>query len=157
MRKKIGIIGLGNPLRRDDGIGLLLLQHLQTQKKILPKNIEYIDGGTSGMNLLHLLAQFDVVMLIDAVDFKGKPGDARVFSLKDIRSVKKPVIMSTYDSDFLSILRLSQELKELPETLVVFSIQPQDVSYGIGLSKEIEMILDDLCLKVQKEIQNLIN
>jgi hydrogenase maturation protease len=126
-------------------------------KKNLPNNINYIDGGTSGMNLLHLLAHFDTVMLIDAFDFKGKPVDARVFSLKDIRSVKKPVIMSMHDSDFLSILRLSQELKELPETLVVFGVQSQDVSYGIGLSKEIEMILDDLCLKVQKEIQNLIN
>jgi hydrogenase maturation protease len=157
MRQKIGIIGLGNPLRRDDGIGLLLLQHLQTQKKRLPKNIEYIDGGTSGMNLLHLLAQFDTVMLIDAVDFKGKPGDTRVFSLKDIQSQKKPMILSTHDSDFLRILRLSQELKELPKALVIFGIQPRDVSYGIGLSNEIEMILDDLCLKVQKEVQNLIN
>jgi hydrogenase maturation protease len=157
MKQKIGIIGLGNPLRRDDGIGLLLLQHLQAQKKKLPKNIEYIDGGTSGMNLLHLLAQFDAVMLIDAVDFKGKPGDVRVFSLEDIQSQKKPMILSTHDSDFLNILRLSQELKELPETLVIFGVQPRDVSHGIGLSKDIEIILDDLYLKVQKEIQNLIN
>jgi Ni,Fe-hydrogenase maturation factor len=37
MRKKIGIIGLGNSLQRDDGIGLVLLQHLQTQKKIYQK------------------------------------------------------------------------------------------------------------------------
>jgi hydrogenase maturation protease len=157
MRKKIGIIGLGNPLRRDDGVGLLLLQHVQKQKKNLPKNIEYIDGGISGMNLLHLLAQFDTVLLIDAVDFKGKPGDVRVFSLKDIRSLKKPVNISTHDSNFLNILRLSKELKELPETLVIFGVQPRDVSHGMGLSKEIEMILDDLCLKVQKEIQNLFN
>jgi hydrogenase maturation protease len=148
MKQKIGIIGLGNPLRRDDGIGLLLLQYLQTQKNYLPKNIEYIDGGTSGMNLLHLLAQFDVVMLIDAVDFKRKPGDVRVFSLNDIQNQKKPMILSTHDSDFLYILRLSQELKELPETLVIFGVQPRDVSHGIGLSKEIEMILDDLYLKV---------
>jgi len=41
------------------------------------------------MNLLYLLAQYDTVMLIDAVDFKGKPGDVRMFVLKDIRSVKK--------------------------------------------------------------------
>ncbi|VVB62052.1 Hydrogenase maturation protease [uncultured archaeon] len=157
MKQKIGIIGLGNPLRRDDGVGILLLQHLQTQKDYLPKNIEYIDGGTSGMNLLHLLAQFDAVMIIDAVDFKGKPGDTRVFSLNDIQNQKKPMILSTHDSDFLHILRLSQELKELPETLVIFGVQPRDVSHGIGLSKEIEMILDDLYLKVQKEIQNLIN
>ena len=76
--------------------------------------------------------------------------------MKDIRSLKKPVILSTHDSDFLNILRLSQELKELPETLVIFGVQPRDVTHGIGVSKEIEMILDDLCLKVQKEIQNLI-
>ena len=109
------------------------------------------------MNLLHLLAEFDTVLLIDAVDFKGKPGDARVFSLEDIWSLKKPVIISTHDSDFLNILRLSQELKELPETLVIFGVQPRDVSYGIGLSKDIEMIIDDLYLRVQKEIQTLIN
>ncbi len=107
------------------------------------------------MNLLHLLAKFDIVMLIDAVDFKGKPGDARVFSLKDIRSLKKPVMMSTHDSDFLHILRLSQELKELPETLVIFGVQPRDVSHGIGLSKDLEIVLDDLYLKVLKVLQNL--
>jgi len=109
------------------------------------------------MKLLHLLAEFDAVLLIDAVDFKGKPSDARVFSLKDIQSQKKPMILSTHDSDFLNIIRLSQELKELPETLVIFGVQPQDVSHGVGLSKEMEMILGDLYLKVQKEIQNLIN
>jgi hydrogenase maturation protease len=157
MRKKIGIIGLGNPLRRDDGVGLFLLQRLQTQKNNLPKNIKYIEGGTSGMNLLHLLAQFDTIILIDTVDFKGKPGDTRVFSLKDIRSLKKPAILSTHDSDFLNILRLSRELKELPETLVIFGVQPRDVSHGIEFSKEIENILDDLYVKVRKEIQNLIN
>jgi len=67
------------------------------------------------------------------------------------------VILSTHGSDFLNILRLSQELKELPETLVIFGVQPRDVSHGIGLSKEIESILDDLYVKVRKEIQNLIN
>jgi hydrogenase maturation protease len=75
-------------------------------------------------------------MLIDAVDFKGKPGDVRVFSLNDIQSQKKPMILSTHDSDFLNILRLSQELKELPETLVIFGVQPRDVSHGIGYQKK---------------------
>jgi hydrogenase maturation protease len=152
--KKIGIIGIGNLLRKDDGVGIFLLERLQKQKKELPKNIEFIDGGTGGMNLLHHLAQFDAVLLIDAVDFKGRPGEIRVFSLKDIQSQKKPVIMSTHDSDFFNLLRLSQELKELPETLVIFGVQPRDVSYGVGLSKEIETVLDDLNLKLQKEIQD---
>jgi hypothetical protein len=53
---------------------------------------------------------------------------------------------------FFNILRFSQEFKELPETLVIFGVQPRDVSHGIGLSKEIEMILEDLYLRVKKEI-----
>jgi hydrogenase maturation protease len=154
--KKIGIIGIGNLLRKDDGVGIVLLERLQKQKKELPKNIEFIDGGTGGMNLLHLLAQFDIVLLIDAVDFKARPGEARVFSLKDIQSQKKPVMMSTHDPDFLNLLRLSQELKELPETLVIFGVQPRDVSYGMGLSKEIETVLDGLFLKLQKELQDFV-
>jgi hydrogenase maturation protease len=154
--QKIGIIGIGNLLRKDDGVGIFLLERLQKQKKELPKNIEFIDGGTGGMNLLHLLAQFGIVLLIDAVDFKGRPGEIRVFSLKDIQSQKKPVMISTHDSDFLNLLRLSQELKELPETLIIFGVQPRDVSYGIGLSKKIETILDDLILKLQKEIQDFV-
>jgi len=152
--EKIGIIGIGNLLRKDDGVGIVLLELLVKRKKEFPKNIEFIDGGTGGMNLLHLLARFDTVLLIDAVDFKGRPGETRVFSLKDIQSQKKPVIMSTHDSDFFNLLRLSQELKELPETLVIFGVHPRDVSHGMGLSKEIETVLDDLNLKLQKEIQD---
>ncbi len=79
-----------------------------------------------------------------------------MFSLKDIQNQKKPLMMSTHDPDFLKLLRLSKELKELPETLVIFGVQPRDVSHGIGLSKEIETILDDLYLKLQKEIQDFI-
>jgi hydrogenase maturation protease len=154
--KKIGIIGIGNRLRNDDGIGIVLLERLQKQKKEFPKSIEFIDGGTGGMNLLHLLARFDIVLLIDAVDFKGRPGEARVFSVKDIQSLKKPMMTSTHDPDFLNLLRLSQELKELPETLVIFGVQPLDVSHGLVLSKEIETVLDDLYLKLQKEIQNFV-
>jgi hydrogenase maturation protease len=154
--QKIGIIGIGNLLRKDDGVGIFLLERLQKQKKELPKNIEFIDGGTGGMNLLHLLAQFDTVLLIDAVDFKGRPGETRVFSLKDIQSQKKPVMISTHDSDFLNLLRLSQELKELPEILVIFGVQLRDISHGIGLSKEIETVLDDLILKLQNEIQDFV-
>jgi len=154
--KKIGVIGIGNPLRKDDGVGIVLLKQLQQRKKEYPKNLEFIDGGTGGMKMLHLLARFQTVLIVDAVDFRGRPGEVRVFNLKEIQSQKIPAMMSTHDSDFLNVLRLSQELKELPEILVIFGVQPQDVSHGMGLSKEMEMVLDTLYLKLQKEIQALV-
>ncbi len=157
MRQKIGIIGLGNPLRHDDGIGLVLLDCLKKNKKQFGKKITYVDGGTGGMNLLHLLSRFDMVLIIDAVDFKGKPGDTQLFTIKQIQSKKTPVLFSTHESDFTKILALSKQLNELPGRLVVFGIQPYDVSYGTGLSKQIMPFLDELSLRLDKEIQAFID
>ena len=153
--KKIGVIGIGNPLRRDDGIGILLLELLQKNKKKFPKHIEFIDGGTGGMNLLHILARFDTVFIIDAVVFKGKPGDIHIFTLDEIKSNKTPIIISTHETDFLHILQLSKELKELPSQLFVFGVQPNDVSPGTGLSTELETILPQLYKKLASEIHSL--
>jgi hydrogenase maturation protease len=153
--KKIGVIGLGNPLRGDDGVGIVLIKRLQMQKKHFPKNICFFDGGTGGMNLIHLLAKFECVLIIDAVDFQGHPAEVRVFGLDAILSKKKQMKTSTHDPDFINVLRVSKELKELPETLVLFGVQPHDVSHGLGLSRGIESALDEVYLKLQKEIQVL--
>jgi len=154
--RNIGIIGLGNPLRHDDGIGLILLDFVRHHKKEFGDRITIIDGGNGGMNLLHVLARFDVVFLIDAVDFEGKPGDTRLFTEEQIQSKKTPITLSTHDSDFLNVISLSKELHELPDILVLFGIQPHDVSYGTGLSDQLIYSLDTLSMKLKKEIQNLI-
>jgi hydrogenase maturation protease len=157
MRQHIGIIGLGNPLRHDDGIGLILLDRLKKDKKQFRQKTNYIDGGTSGMNLLHVLSRFDVVFIIDAVDFKGKPGDTRLFSLEQIQSEKQPVPFSTHESDFTRVIALSKQLDELPERLVVFGVQPYVVSQGTGLSKQLLSRLDEVYSDLKKEITTFID
>lgn len=153
--KKIGVIGLGNPLRCDDGIGIILLERLKHKKNQLPKNVEYVDGGTGGMKLLHSLSRFDTALLLDAVDFKGNPGESRVFTLEDIKSLKPAMRLSTHDPDFVNVLQLSKELHELPQTLRIFGVQPYDVSQGTGLSQNVTQHLDDLQRKLQNEIRKL--
>jgi len=153
--KKIGIIGIGNPLRRDDGLGIFLLEQLQKKKKGFPKNIEFIDGGTGGMNLLHVLVRFDTVIIIDAVDFKGKPGESRVFTLDDIQSQKTSMLPSIHESNFLNVIRLSEELKELPRKVYFFGVQPKDVSFGTRFSEEVAQVIDTLVATLHKKIQIL--
>ena len=46
----IGIIGVGNPLRKDDGIGLLLLNYIKKESHYFPESVSFVDGGTGGMN-----------------------------------------------------------------------------------------------------------
>ncbi|MBN1861428.1 MAG: hydrogenase maturation protease [Candidatus Thermoplasmatota archaeon] len=153
----IGIIGLGNPLRHDDGIGIELLGFLQKEKDTSYKEAELIDAGTGGMNLLHLLSRFDVAVLIDAVDFKGKPGETRLFTLSEIQQKKTPIRLSTHESDFISVLALSKQLNELPQRLYVFGVQPYDLSFGIGLSTQLKKQLPDLKKTLKKEIQQVLS
>jgi len=61
------VIGLGNPLMGDDGLGLAALDRLRAQWE-LPATVRLVDGGTWGMNLLPLLEDAEAVVLIDAID-----------------------------------------------------------------------------------------
>jgi len=153
----IGIIGLGNPLRHDDGIGIELLGFLQKEKDKSYKDAELIDAGTGGMNLLHLLSRFDVVILIDAVDFKGKPGETRLFTLAEIQQKKTRIRLSTHESDFINVLAFSKQLNELPQRLYVFGVQPYDLSFGIGLSIQLKKRLPIIKKSLKKEIKKVLS
>lgn len=155
MKKKIGIIGLGNPLQRDDGIGVLLLHYLYEHRKSLTKDIDFIDGGTSAMNLLHLLGKFNTVFVIDAVDFKGEPGETKTFSLEEVKNQKLQFFLSTHEPDFLTLTAFLKKIGNLPEQVVFFGVQPKEVSYGKGLSVEITRVLPLIKRQVLKEIKAL--
>jgi len=155
MKKKIGIIGLGNPLQRDDGIGILLLHYLYEHKKSLTKNIDFIDGGTSAMNLLHLLGKFDTVFVIDAVDFKGKPGETKTFSLEEVKNQRMQFFFSTHEPDFLTLTAFLKKIGNLPKQVVFFGVQPKDVTYGNGLSVEITRVFPSIKKQLLKEIKAL--
>lgn len=155
--KKIGVIGIGNPLRQDDGIGIVLLERLVEMKDDLPDDIEYIDGGTGGMNLLHLLARFDIVFLIDAVNFGGPIGESKLFKSEDVYSKKIQIRISTHNTDFLKIIQLSTELGENPDELFVFGVQPKDISHGSSLSPELQQKIGLLLDNLISELKPILN
>jgi len=155
MKKKIAIIGLGNPLRRDDAIGLLLLEFLRQHKKDLSKSIDFIEGGTSGMKLLHLLPNYEQILLFDAVDFKGKPGELKLFTIDEIRNQKIRIMFSTHEPDFLTVYALLTKLDEAPPHVLIYGIQPKDISYGTSVSQELQTVLPHLQKRILKDIQTM--
>ena len=136
--KKFGIIGVGNPLRSDDGIGIFLLEKLVKQKKTLPKEIEYIDAGTGGMNLLHIFCEFEVVILIDAMQLNSKVGEFQLFTPDEIITNKNKFFISTHESQLPEVIQMSKELGELPKHFFIFGVQPKDICYKKNLSKELQ-------------------
>jgi hydrogenase maturation protease len=151
----IAIIGVGNPLRKDDGIGIALLHHLKKEVKLFPNSLCFIDGGTGGMNLLHICNKYDVVIILDAVDFKGNPGETRFFSIDEIKSNKQVSSVSTHHEDLFKIIRIGQELGECPEKVFIFGVQPAEIGFGEGLTEQINVKIKDIIISMKKNILRL--
>jgi hydrogenase maturation protease len=85
-KKETLILGVGNPLRRDDGIGpevIRLLTEEKTKKNRmyeLPYDVDLLDGGTDGLGLIEYLKEYKKVIIIDAVEMKLAPGTVKVFT-----------------------------------------------------------------------------
>ena len=154
--KRIGVIGVGNPLRRDDGVGIYLLNFLINIKDSLSKNLILFDGGTEGMNLLHILAKLDVAVIIDAVNLGEAPGSYRFFKYSDVKSKNEFTGFSSHEDDLLKIIALSEKLDEKPE-IYFFGIQPKDVSYGEGFSQDLESNMDEIKNQVINKLNFIVN
>ncbi len=157
MEKAICVIGIGNPLRHDDGIGIVLLDFLKQYQKEFPASVSYVDGGTGGMNVLHLFSDYDIILIIDAVEFKGKPGAWVFFSSEEVISQKHLIVNSTHGSDIFQIISIARQLGESPTHVFFFGIEPQDVSFGEGLSESVNNHLPEIQKQLKEKLHWMIN
>jgi len=141
----VGIIGLGNPLRGDDAIGIVLLHRLQAKKKKTWRAFSFIDAGTGGLTILHDLSDFTHVLFIDAIDFQSTPGQHHVFSANDIlTSPVLPTTVSTHEPDLFTVIRLSSQMGTLPKVVKIFGVQPATLDYRTGLSPQVTGQVEEL-------------
>lgn len=155
IKKKIRIIGVGNPLMGDDGVGVETVHRLSQLR--LPEGIEVIDGGTAGLSLLPYLEEVDAVIFVDAVDAGEAPGTVMRVSTKDILDSKEGNhSFSLHEPAIPDLLRLAAELDICPPTLLI-GIQVDSVSPRIGLSFSISRNLDSLVSFVLDEARSLIS
>jgi len=134
---KVLILGIGNTLRSDDGIGSILAVRLQDK---IP-HIVY-DAGSSPENYLGKIVKDkpDTILLIDAVDFGGKAGEIRMLEGEDIQTVN---FFSTHDASIsLAISYLKNSLKDVG--IFVLAIQPKILAFGDKLSPEISKALKEI-------------
>ncbi len=80
--KSILILGLGNPLQGDDGVGCRVAQELE--RRTLPNDVEAVDGGTPGVGLVNLFEGRRRVILIDAAEMGLEPGTVKRFRPEDV-------------------------------------------------------------------------
>ena len=130
--KPILILGLGNPLQADDGIGCRAAEALD--KCALPDNVQALDGGTPGVGLINLLEGRERVILIDAAEMGREPGTVVRFQPEDVALTGSIDRFSLHRSGVADALNLARMLGiQLPE-IVVFGVQPARVDWSATLS-----------------------
>ena len=146
---KLLILGVGNPMMRDDGFGTVVVRELLEEP--LPEGVEAIDGGTAGIGLVGIIEEADRVVVLDAADM-GKPAGTVVeFGPEEVRSKAAQQQLSLHQSDLLGTLRLMSELGACPPVTII-AVQPAAVGYGEGLSDEVKRTLPDVLRLVRAQI-----
>lgn len=143
----IAIIGVGNYLMGDEGVGIHAIEYLRTFK--WPDDVEIIDGGTPGVSLLHLIEGRKLAIVIDCADFGGKPGEVRTFNPDDLVRYEQSEA-SLHATDLLSALELARKTGHYPEKITIVGIQPKKIAMGPALSAECKEALAMLPTVLEK-------
>ncbi len=126
------VLGLGNPLMGDDGLGLAVLDQLRTDWE-LPPEIELVDGGTWGMNLLPLIEDAGRLVLIDAIRAGRAPGALVTLERNELPKYLAHKF-SPHQVDLKEILALAELRGTLAQDTVAFGAEPDLIELQCGLS-----------------------
>ena len=148
MNKKV-VIGIGNTLRRDDGVGIVILESLLNFYK--KEGVDYLNFGIASFDLLHRIKNYDKVLFIDGINASLGPGELKIFDLGKIEYDLKGPIISSHELNLKDLPELSRELGIKAEIFVA-GIQVKDVYFGEGLSEELESKKEEITDAISKFI-----
>ena len=148
--KPILILGIGNILLKDEGIGVHVVNRLKDMP--LPPDVEVMDGGTMGIDLLFYIEGRKKVIVVDTVKAGEPPGTMYRFTDKDL-SFKKDFLRTAHGIDFSDVVKTAQTLGTKPEEVVFIGIEPADMNEGLELSDLIAQRIPVIIELVMKELK----
>jgi len=147
--KKILVLGVGNELLSDEGIGVHTVKELS--KRELPPEIEIMEGGTDGFGLIHIITETDRLIVIDSVKGGSEPGTLYKFDIKDAPKTPDLFKTSVHQIGILEVINLSSLIGKTPETTVI-GVEPKTISTSMELTKEVKAKIPRVIELVLKEV-----
>jgi hydrogenase maturation protease len=139
--ERVLVMGIGNPLMKDEGVGVRVAEVLMSSLTF-PEGVTVVDAGTMGMSILNLLAENDYVLVVDAIDGTGhEPGTVVRLSAEDL--APNQVMHSLHDLRFVDVLDAAELMGVRPASDVV-AVQIADMdSVALGLTPVVEAAVPD--------------
>ena len=148
------VLGLGNVLYGDEGIGVRLAERIDRHHAFSPE-VDIVDGGTRGFALLPYLEQAEQLLVLDAVDMDLSPGEVTVLEDEAVPRWLVTRKLSLHQTSFAELLALAAFRGTLPDKVIILGVQPADLTYGEPLSPLLEQQLPKLeerCLAILRQL-----
>ena len=147
------VMGLGNTLNKDEGLGVHALALLKKKLEQSAPDVEFLDGGALGLNLLPWVEEASHLLVLDSIDSRNLlPGQVMELS-KDEIPLYRNIKMSDHQITFQEVLGLAQFRDKFPEHLHLIGAKPVDITIGYGLSHDIESIIPEILSRAEQVLQ----
>lgn len=146
------VLGIGNLVMSDDGVGVLVAQRLQ-QRYRFADNVEVMDGGTLGLDLLPKLENISNLIMIDAVETGKKAGTCVRLCGQEL-PIALLTKVSPHQMGLKDLLAVSELMGHSPKEMVLIGVQPGSIEMEIGLTAEVEAQFETLVSNVLTELAN---
>lgn len=144
------VLGLGNILLQDEGAGVRVVERLQAEY-VFPNDVTVLDGGTLGLDLLHVLEESERAVVVDAVRSDKEPG-----ALVRLRNAEIPAFLgpkvSPHQVGLQDLLGLAQLRGHLPGEVILLGVQAGRLEPGLDLSPAIAAQVEPLAAHVLEEL-----
>jgi hydrogenase maturation protease len=148
----ITILGVGNILMRDEGVGVHAVKVFQERYEV-PDEVEIVDGGTTGFGLLEYFAEREKVLIVDAVNFGKEPGYIDLVENESIPA-RFGTKASMHHLGLLEVISVTNLMGSGPKELCLIGIQPKTMELGLDMTPEIwdkvDVVIDRMVTKLRE-------
>jgi hydrogenase maturation protease len=149
------ICGVGNKLKRDDGLGPFVIEQLETTA--MPEGVDVADYGISGFKCALKLEGYNKVVFVDAISLPGfEPGRLHRLKITKEKLMKSPKLsdfsLSMHETDLERIMATAAVLNIYPDEVIIIGCEPADTAVGLGLTKQVEAAVPGVIALVLKEL-----
>ncbi|MBF0378974.1 MAG: HyaD/HybD family hydrogenase maturation endopeptidase [Desulfamplus sp.] len=155
--KKLLVLGVGNILMMDEGIGVHAIHELlrQNWNKEIDEQIDLIDGGTFTQDIFYLFVEYEKILVLDIVKGGQTPGTIYRLTENDLRQNQKQTL-SLHDIDLLDSLSMAKMAGKTPE-LYVLGIEPETINWSMELTPTLAELFPHYVELAKQEIMMLLN
>lgn len=142
------VLGLGNTLLGDDGVGVHVIKALEGERPS-QEQVAYCEGGTLGLSLLPDIEDAASLIVIDAAEIGAAPGTLRIFEGEDMDRQLGGKKYSAHEVAIADLISAASLLGSKPRRRALVAIQPKDTSWGLEPTAAVACVIAEACREVK--------